>query len=119
MPFVRARLNMARISDGIAFSGSVGVGFCFVAVGCAAGTAWGCVFFGILIFGKGIVNSGFFVRTIILVVAMYNGIAAKINIPNTKPGNPRNSACIRICHWAALNMLKLNIQNKTAHMTIT
>lgn len=40
------------------------------------------------IFGSGIVISGFLLRTINVVVDMYNGTAANINKQNTKPPNP-------------------------------
>ena len=71
---------------------------------------------GILICGMGIVIRGFFVRTISVVVAMYKGNAARINMPKTKPGNPRNCARIRCCHWADENMEKSNIKYNIAHV---
>lgn len=102
---MRARIYAVRNSDGNS-SGSVstvdsacsdffsssgagaGVGG-FINVGCIFAQAF---FIGV---GTGTVTSGFFVRIINVVVAMYNGNAANTNIPNTNPGNPCNSACIR------------------------
>ena len=74
---------------------------------------------GILIFGMGIVISGCLVRTISVVVATYKGNAARINMPKTKPGKPRNCARIRCCHWADENMEKSNIKYKIAHVIAT
>lgn len=92
---------------GVSDSGSgVGAGSVVVALNKA----------GILIFGIGIVIKGFFVRTISVVVATYNGNAANIKMPNTNPGNPRNWARIRCRHWGALNIEKSNIKNKIAHV---
>ncbi len=68
------------------------------------------------ILGSGIVNSGFFVRMIRVVVAMYNDGAASSNMPNTKPGNPRRRACARCCHCWALKMLNLNKKYNNAHV---
>ena len=45
-----------------------------------------------LIFGSGIVISGFFVRIIRVLVAIYSGIIANIKMPKTKPGKPRRCA---------------------------
>lgn len=47
--------------------------------------------------GTGIVNKGFLVRIINVAVAMYNGNAANMNMPNTNPGKPRSWACNRCC----------------------
>lgn len=47
--------------------------------------------------GTGIVNRGFLVRIINVVVAMYNGSAASISMPNTNPGKPCSWACNRWC----------------------
>lgn len=68
------------------------------------------------IFGSGMVNSGFFVRMIRVVVAMYNDGAASNSMPNTKPGNPRRRACARCCHCWALKMLNLNKKYNNAHV---
>lgn len=70
----------------------------------------------IFIFGSGIVNNGFLVRTIIDVVAMYIGSADNINMPNTNPGNPRNSARARRIQFARKNISKLNKPNNIAHI---
>ena len=93
----RARANAARISGGIIFWG---VSFCF-----CSWTETGASNFSDGAFsdffssgtgrknsGNGILKSGFFVRKIIFVVAMYIGIAAKIKMPKTKPGKPRSWA---------------------------
>lgn len=90
-------------------SGGVVVGASSV-VGLSAGT-------GVKIFGNGIVNSGFFVRKMMDVVAIYNGKADKTSIPNTNPGKPRNSAWINVCQFDAENISKLNSQRKIAHTT--
>lgn len=74
-------------SDGVSDSGS-GMG-----VGAAVGTVF--ISFGILIFGIGMVISGFFVRITSVVVATYSGSAANTKMPNTKPANPCSSARIR------------------------
>ena len=66
--------------------------------------------------GAGILNNGFFVRMIMVVVAMYNGNAANTNIPNTKPGNPRSWACAKYCQWRDENMSKLNMPCSTIHI---
>ena len=121
---LRARINAARISWGISsdnvslfvFSFSWGVG-CGVFSGCFS-PAFFC---GVIIFGNfgfGMVISGFFVRTIIAVVAMYNGVAANNSTPNTKPPNPRSSARANLCHCAPLKILNLNIKYKIAHVQI-
>ena len=67
-------------------------------------------------FGFGIVTNGFFVRSIIVVVAIYSGMADKSIIPKTNPPKPRSSARASLCHWAPLNMLNLNIKYKIAHV---
>lgn len=51
-------------------------------------------------------NNGCFVRMINVVVDTYNGIAANINMPNTKPGNPCNPARAIYRQCMALKMLK-------------
>ena len=117
----RARINAARSSVGISFGAGVGV----VSTIGAVSAVWGSVSWvglivssgtGCINCGNGIVNNGFLVRKMILVVAMYIGIAAKISIPKTKPGKPRSCACIKICHCAPENMSKLNRHFKTAHI---
>lgn len=90
-----ARSNMLRISMGIFRACVVGadcVSGCSGAdVGC--GGTFFVVFCACSHDGFGMVNNGFFVRTINTVVDTYNGIAANINMPNTRPGNPRSPAC--------------------------
>lgn len=61
-------------------------------------------------FGTGIVTSGFLVRIINVVVAMYRGRADSINMPKTKPAKPYNCAWASLCHWAPLKILKLNMK---------
>lgn len=80
-----------------------------------------CFFFsvGILIFGMARVISGFFWRIISVVVATYRGGADNIKMPKTKPANPCNWACISLCHWAPLKMLKLNMKSNMAHIVNT
>ncbi len=120
---LRARINAVRNSAGISggrsdglstgndgVSDSVGVG-----AGAGAGGA-GRRKAGILIFGKGMVSSGFLFRTISVVVAMYSGNAANISSPNTKPAKPRSWACANLCHWAMFNILKLNRKYNIAHI---
>lgn len=94
--WARARINAARNSVGMVFccagcssdvsfsSGASELSVSAVAV-FSSGT-------GSKNFGRGTVNSGFLVRKMIIVVAMYVGIAAKISIPKTKPGKPRSCA---------------------------
>ena len=122
---LRARINAKRNSAGISGGSSVGVsassgpraGVSDSGSGVEAGSAGACLNkAGILIFGIGIVIRGFLVRTISVVVATYNGNAARIKMPNTNPGNPRNCARIRRCHWGALNIEKSNMKNKIAHV---
>ena len=72
---------------------------------------------GSMILGNGIVNSGFFLRIIIAVVAIYNGIADNINNPNTNPGNPYNLECASRIQSVPENISKLNIKCKIAHIT--
>lgn len=64
------------------------------------------------------VTIGCWVRIISTVVAIYIGIAAKINMPNTNPANPCTWARANICHWATENILKLNMNINISH-TIT
>lgn len=71
---------------------------------------------GIFIFGNGIVISGFLLRTISVVVAMYSGNAANSSRPNTKPAKPRSWAWASLCHWAMFNMSKLNRKYNIAHI---
>ena len=113
-----ARKNVARISGGISLDiVSVCFGSEFSVSGVFSDSAvFSADFFLNRIFGNGIVIKGFFVRIMMVVVATYNGIAANSIIPNTKPPNPRNWACIRRCHWAPLSISKLNMLYKIAHM---
>lgn len=101
---LRARMNAKRNSAGMSAGNSTGVS---TSSGPSAGVSdsgsavgvgsvgAGLKKAGILIFGAGIVINGFLVRIINIVVAMYNGNAASINMPNTKPGNPRSWARAR------------------------
>ena len=125
---LRTRINAKRNSAGISGGSSVGVstssgpraGVSDSGSGADAGsTGAGLNNAGILIFGIGIVIRGFFVRTISVVVATYKGNAARIKMPNTKPGNPRNWARIRCRHWVVLNIEKSNMKNKIAHVIAT
>lgn len=125
---LRARMNAKRNSAGMSGGRSVGVssssgprvGVSDSVSGVGAGSAGaGLNNAGILIFGIGIVIRGFFVRTISVVVATYNGNAARIKMPNTKPGKPRNWARIKCRHWGALNIEKSNMKNKIAHVIAT
>ena len=72
--------SLPVFSDSCAFSG-VRVVVC----GFGSSRGVGCKNFGICI-----LNSGARLRTMMVVVAMYIGIAASIKIPNTNPGKPRN-----------------------------
>ena len=96
---LRARMNATRNSAGMSGGNSVGVstssgpnvGFSDSGWGIGAGSVDADFKkVGILILGTGIVISGCLVRTISVVVATYSGNAARINMPKTKPGNPRN-----------------------------
>lgn len=77
------------------------------------------VIFGNAIFGVGIVISGFLLRIISVVVAMYSGNADNISKPKTNPAKPCSSARANLCHWAALNMLKLNKKYSMNHTSKT
>ena len=114
----------ARISFGMLFS-SAGVGAGVVSAGSSSGASV------VAVSGSGVgayrsrINlgifisiSGFFVRTIIVAVAAYIGIAASINMPNTNPANPRSCACINMCQYRSENISKLNSMRKIAHMTV-
>ena len=103
--FLMARINCGRISSGISFdiSGLFSVGS---VIGAGSASGAGAGFFACMIFGTGIVISGFFVRIINVVVATYNGTIAKIKMPKTNPGKPRSWACINLCHCAPLKILK-------------
>ena len=99
--FCFARKNADCISAGISDGNAGGGGMSdFVSSGSGAGAGDGvCVGRNIAgIFGVGIVINGFLSRIINVVVAMYSGNAASINIPNTNPANPCNSARIKRCH---------------------
>ena len=124
--FIRARIYAVRNSDGNS-SGRVS-GFDsdfssdFVSSSALSEVGGlinvGCIFVHIFLIGDGTgtVTSGFLVRTMIVVVAMYNGNAAKTKIPNTNPGNPRNSARIKWRQYAAENISKLNRNFNTVHI---
>ena len=100
---LRARINAMRNSAGMSSGSSV---FAYSSSGPRVGVSdsvsgvWGAIIVlgfkndGIFIVGTGIVTSGFFVRTINVVVAIYIGNAASIKIPNTNPGKP--------CNWARI-----------------
>ncbi len=100
---LRARINGTRNSAGRSVGKVIGIstssgprlGVSDSGVGVASGVVAGLTKDGIVILGTGIVINGFLFRIISVVVAMYNGKADKIKIPNTKPGKPRNWARIR------------------------
>lgn len=117
--FFWVRINASCISGGMSsgifisgavagVSGSAGLG---AGVGAVAGLNTDAMR------GVGIVINGFLLRTINVVVAMYNGNAANINMPKTKPPKPCSSACINLCQRDASNISKLNINNNIAHIT--
>lgn len=94
---MRARIYCWRISVGKFLGNGSGAGSVFFGVlssdsvfgfSITVGCMWSMIFF----MGAGISKSGFFVRIINVVVAIYSGIADSINIPKTKPANPCNSA---------------------------
>lgn len=68
-------------------------------------------------FGIGIVNKGFLVLIINVVVAMYKGIAASNNITNTKPGKLFRLAWGNCAQAFDENMSKLNSQSNIPHIT--
>ena len=116
----RARSNANCNSVGIDFFGASSISVDGLIVAESFDSSSG---FFLSSFGTGCINlgiftviNGFFVRTIIMVVAIYIGSAAKINMPKTKPGNPRKCACINICHCVDEKILKLNIHFKMPHM---
>lgn len=118
-----ARINAKRNSAGISSDSSIGVSAASgpsvgVSDSAVAGGGAGVSLknLGNAIFGTGIVISGFLLRKISVVVAIYKGKAANINMPNTKPGKPRNWACIRWRHCADENMEKSNIKYNIAHV---
>ena len=119
-----ARINGMRNSSGILCGNSfvfISLGVLDSGAGCIVsvavdGAGAGSAGTGSIIFGNGIVNSGAFLRIIIVVVAMYNGIADSINNPNTKPGNPRNFACANRVQSVPENISKLNIKCRIAHI---
>ena len=103
-----ARRNDVRISSGASL-GIVSIVFLGSVFSDVAESGFDCSdFVACLIFIFGIVISGFFVLIISVVVATYNGIADNINNPKTNPPKPRSCARINRCHWAPLNMSKLN-----------
>ena len=102
--FIRARMYAVRNSDGNSAGRVSGVDseFFSVFVSVCVSGAGGLINVGCICdqtcltgFGTGIVINGFFVRIINAVVATYNGNAANNKMPNTNPGNPCSSACIR------------------------
>lgn len=109
----RTRRNAPRSSVGMLsgnFSGSVsvsGFGFSGASAFSSAGGGGGANA-RLINPGTHNVNRGFFVRTIIAVVAIYNGSAAKIKIPKTNPPNPYRRECAKRAHALAENMSKLN-----------
>ena len=100
--FSRARKNTLCSSRGSS-DGKSGFGDS-VGCGVSGSVSWTVLSFlsvvipGMLIFGRGIVINGLFLRTISVVVAMYKGRADKIKSPNTKPANPCRRALNRRCH---------------------
>ncbi len=100
--FCFARKNADCISAGISDGNAGGGGmsdFVSSGSGVGAGDAAGAAVRNIAgMLGVGIVINGFLSRIINVVVAMYSGNAASINIPNTNPANPCNSARIKRCH---------------------
>lgn len=119
----RANKNGARNSPGNPCGSSAG-GVFSVAVGGVAttGGAAACgvsAGVGVINAGSDIVISGFFVRIITVIVAIYNGSAAKINMPNTKPPKPRSCARISRIQSLCENMSKLNMPDSIAHMMAT
>ena len=107
----RARINAPRNSVGMPSGNVSGVGSSFFCSGADSGSLGGGGGGAKALFinpGTGISNSGFFVRAIIVVVATYNGTAAKIKMPNTNPPKPCRCACIRYFQAVAENMSKLN-----------
>ena len=116
---LRARINTLCNSGGRSTgnSGFFSVGSLGVVVSFAVGGVGSCfVSDGNFMFGFGIVIKGFLLRIINVVVAIYNGSAARISNPNTKPAKPCNSARASLCHCVALKRLKLNIKYSTVHM---
>lgn len=122
---LRARIYAVRNSAGMSGDRSDGVSTgkdgVSDSVGAGAGVATGVGGVGrkkagILILGKGMVISGFLLRTISVVVAMYSGNAANSNRPNTKPAKPRSWAWASLCHWAMFNMSKLNKKYNITHI---
>lgn len=119
------RLNAWRNSAGISGDSSISIGFMMLESG-VVDSGSGSVVVGAvsvvrnnlprLIFGKGTVNSGCFLRTIKTVLAIYRGRAESIIMPNTKPAKPCSLARIRRCHMCPSNMLKLNKKYNIAHM---
>lgn len=127
---LRARINACRSSAGMSsgksdmgFASSSGASFGVSDSGgvhdsAGVGVLAGLKMLGIFSFGNCIDSSGFLVRIISVVVAMYRGNAAKSIMPKTKPPKPRSCARNRCCHWDALNIEKLNIKYNTAHVII-
>ena len=125
--FIRVLMYAVRSSDGnssgrgrtqVSFFSSDFFSSC-VCSGVGFSINVGCIFVHTFLIGDGTgtVINGFFVRTINVVVATYSGRAANIRIPNTNPGNPRNSARIKWRQYASENMSKLNRKFSIAHIT--
>ena len=97
IPPRRVRINAPRISSGIYCGSSMCSGSLCCPFGAGAGSGAGSGAGGAnartMNPGRGIVNSGFFVRIIIAVVAAYIGTAANTINPNTKPPNPCRCEC--------------------------
>lgn len=117
---LRARMNILCNSGGRSSgnSGSCSVGLVGVgSVSFATGVLdVSFVSKGNFMFGFGIVISGFLLRMINVVVAIYSGSADSISRPNAKPAIPCNCACASLCHCAPLKMLKLKRKYNTAHI---
>lgn len=124
--FIRARMYAVRNSDGNS-SGSVSLSdlsavadfsSSFSASLCGGLISVGCIWSQMPLINAGIgtEKSGFLVRIINVVLAIYNGNAANTNMPNTKPGKPRNSARIRCRQCAIESISKLNRNLNTSHI---
>lgn len=99
---------------------SANVFFVFVSVGWGSGAGGGGgANARLIILGTPIVNNGLPVRTINVVVAIYNGTAANTNIANTNPPNPCNFACNTRFHVEMENMSNPNRVCNIAHITNT
>ncbi len=124
--FIRARMYAVRNSDGSSsgkvsfsdlsdvadFSSSFSVSFCggLISVGCILSQML------LINAGIGMEKSGFLVRIINVVLAIYNGNAANTNIPNTKPAKPCSSARIRCRQCVIENISKSNRNLNVIHI---